>query len=135
MSAAIGGVLIGLATVLLVLCNGRGAGISGILGGILRMPRDDLGWRAAFIAGLMLAPLAYSLAGAKAPEVTVTNSPVLLVAAGLLVGFGARLGSGCTSGHGVCGIARLSLRGLVATGLFMLSAAVTVFVARHVIGG
>ena len=134
-AAFAGGVLIGLATFLLALFNGRIAGISGIVGGSLRAPRDDLGWRFAFLAGLLLAPQIYRIAvGAIAP-ITVTNSPAILLVAGLLVGFGTRLGNGCTSGHGVCGIARLSARSLAATAVFMLSAAVTVLVLRHVIGG
>ena len=127
--------MIGLAALLLAFFNGRVAGISGIIGGGLRAPRDDVGWRLAFLAGLVLAPLIYRLAvGAIAP-VTVTSSSALLVLGGLLVGFGTRLGNGCTSGHGVCGIARLSPRSLAATATFMLSAAATVFVLRHVIGG
>ena len=127
--------MIGLAALLLAFFNGRVAGISGIIGGGLRAPRDDVGWRLAFLAGLVLAPLIYRLAvGAIAP-VTVTSSSALLVLGGLLVGFGTRLGNGCTSGHGVCGIARLSQRSLAATAVFMLSAAATVLVLRHLIGG
>ena len=127
--------MIGLAALLLAFFNGRVAGISGIIGGGLRAPRDDVGWRLAFLAGLVLAPLIYRLAvGAIAP-VAVTSSSALLVLGGLLVGFGTRLGNGCTSGHGVCGIARLSQRSLAATAVFMLSAAATVLVLRHLIGG
>ena len=127
--------MIGLAALLLAFFNGRVAGISGIIGGGLRAPRDDVGWRLAFLAGLVLAPLIYRLAvGAIAP-VAVTSSSALLVLGGLLVGFGTRLGNGCTSGHGVCGIARLSPRSLAATAVFMLSAAATVLVLRHLIGG
>lgn len=133
--AAIGGLLIGFAALLLVLLNGRVAGISGIVGGILRAPRDDRNWRLAFVLGLILAPLAYALAGGSIGPVTVTGSPAVLVIGGLLVGFGARLSNGCTSGHGVCGIARFSPRGIAATVLFMLAAAVTVFLARHLLGG
>jgi uncharacterized membrane protein YedE/YeeE len=133
-SAALGGVLIGAATVLLVLAIGRLAGVSGIVAGTMRAARGDLGWRLAFLAGLMLAPLVYALSGAALPEVTVATSPLLLAGAGLLVGFGTRLGSGCTSGHGVCGVARLSRRSLTATAVFMLTAAVTVFLMRHVGG-
>ena len=134
-SAFAGGVLIGLATLLLALFDGRIAGISGIIGGGLRAPRDDLGWRLAFLAGLVLAPLTYRLAIGAIEPIAVASSPTILVLGGLLVGFGTRLGNGCTSGHGVCGIARLSRRSLAATAVFMLSAAATVFVLRHVIGG
>ena len=134
-SAFAGGVLIGLATLLLALFDGRIAGISGIIGGGLRAPRDDLGWRLAFLAGLVLPPLTYRLAIGAIEPIAVASSPTILVLGGLLVGFGTRLGNGCTSGHGVCGIARLSPRSLAATATFMLSAAATVFVLRHVIGG
>ena len=134
-SAFAGGVLIGLAALLLALFNGRVAGISGILGGGLRAPLDDLGWRLAFLAGLALAPQIYQSTVGVIEPVTVRSSSAILVLGGLLVGFGTRLGNGCTSGHGVCGIARLSPRSLAATAVFMLSAAATVFVLRHVIGG
>ena len=134
-SAFAGGVLIGLAALLLALFNGRVAGISGILGGGLRAPLDDLGWRLAFLAGLALAPLIYRTTVGVIEPITVTSPSAILVLGGLLVGFGTRLGNGCTSGHGVCGIARLSPRSLAATAVFMLSAAATVFVLRHVIGG
>jgi uncharacterized membrane protein YedE/YeeE len=127
--------MIGLATLLLALFNGRVAGISGIIGGSLRAPPDDLAWRVAFLAGLFLAPLIYRSAVGAIGPVTVTGSSAVLVLGGLLVGFGTRLGNGCTSGHGVCGIARLSRRSLAATAVFMLSAAATVLVLRHVIGG
>ena len=133
-SALIGGVLIGLAAALLWVANGRIAGISGILGGLASASADDVGWRVAFLLGLVAAPVLYLLI-AGSPAISIEASPVVLIAAGLLVGFGTRLGGGCTSGHGVCGIARLSWRSITATGLFMTAAAVTVFVARHVVGG
>lgn len=133
--ALLGGVLIGLSVVWLMLANGRIAGISGVVGGALRPPPGDAGWRLAFVAGLVLAPLLYAvLSGGMAP-ITVPNSTWLLVAGGLLVGFGSRLGSGCTSGHGVAGLARLSPRSMVATGVFLAAAMATVFVTRHLFGG
>ena len=131
--AAAGGALIGLAAALLWIANGRIAGISGILGGLAGASAKDTGWRLAFLAGLTAAPLLY-IAVAGTPVAVVNAGPVGLIAAGLLVGFGTRLGGGCTSGHGVCGLARLSWRSLVATCLFMASAGITVFLARHVFG-
>jgi len=128
-----GGILIGLAAALLLLANGRVAGISGILGGLLRPARGDVAWRVAFLGGLFLAPLVW-LALRAMPPAQVDQSPALLAAAGLLVGLGTRFGSGCTSGHGVCGIARLSPRSLTATACFMAAGIVTVFIARHVLG-
>ena len=133
-SAAIGGLLIGLSAALLWVAKGRIAGISGILGGLGARRPGDIAWRVTFLVGLMAAPLLYGAAGGALPGPVSAASPVLLVVAGLLVGFGTRLGSGCTSGHGVCGLARLSPRSLAATGLFMASAAATVFVTRHLIG-
>ena len=130
--SAAGGLLIGLSAALFVLFNGRIAGISGILGGLLRASRGDVGWRVAFIAGLVGAPLLYGLF-ATLPDVQVDAGYGALAAAGLLVGIGTRYGSGCTSGHGVCGISRLSPRSLVATGLFMAAGFLTVFVARHLL--
>jgi uncharacterized membrane protein YedE/YeeE len=132
--SAAGGMLIGLAAALLWLGLGRVAGISGIVGGILPIRRKETAWRAAFLAGLLSAPLLLSLAGGYSAPAPAIGSADLLAVAGLLVGFGTRLGSGCTSGHGVCGIARLSPRSLIATGVFMVTAAVTVFLVRHVIG-
>ena len=133
-SAAVGGLLIGMSAALLWVAKGRIAGISGILGGLGAWRSGDLTWRAAFLVGLMAAPLIYGAVGGGLPEPTDAASPAFLIVAGLLVGFGTRLGSGCTSGHGVCGLARLSPRSLTATGLFMASAAATVFVTRHLIG-
>lgn len=129
-TALAGGLLIGLAAALLVLFNGRIAGISGILGGLLRAARSDVGWRLAFLAGLLTAPLLYAMVAAL-PEVTVEAGSGTLVAAGLLVGVGTRYGSGCTSGHGVCGISRGSPRSLAATAAFMFAGFVTVFIVRH----
>jgi uncharacterized membrane protein YedE/YeeE len=125
-----GGALIGLAAALLVLFNGRIAGISGILGGLLPWPKGDTTWRLAFLAGLVGAPLVYALLH-PLPEVQSDAGTAVLVAAGLLVGVGTRYGSGCTSGHGVCGISRLSPRSLAATVAFMAAGFVTVYVVRH----
>lgn len=135
-SALIGGLLIGLSAVLLLGMNGRIAGISGIVGSLWRPERGEVAWRIAFIVGLLGGALGYRFAvGAEAAAIELTSSWPLLVVAGLLVGFGTRLGSGCTSGHGVCGLARLSPRSLTATSVFILVAAITVFIARHVVGG
>jgi uncharacterized membrane protein YedE/YeeE len=130
LSALAGGLLIGLAAALLILLNGRIAGISGILGGLLRPVPGERAWRLAFLGGLVAAPLAWLLF-APLPAVTVDASTPLLVAAGLLVGVGTRYGAGCTSGHGVCGVSRLSARSLAATALFMLAGFVTVYLMRH----
>jgi uncharacterized membrane protein YedE/YeeE len=131
-TALAGGLLIGLAASAFVLLNGRIAGISGILGGLLRPAQGDVAWRVAFLAGLVGAPLVYALFSAL-PEARIDAGDGKLVVAGLLVGLGTRYGSGCTSGHGVCGLSRLSPRSLVATGTFMLAGFVTVFVLRHVL--
>jgi uncharacterized protein len=133
-ASAAGGMLIGLSVVLLWLGLGRIAGISGIVGGIVAAKCNETGWRLAFLLGLLAAPLLLSAAGAFQAPAPVAGSTGLLIVAGLLVGFGTRLGSGCTSGHGVCGLARLSPRSLAATGLFMTTAAATVFLVRHVFG-
>jgi uncharacterized membrane protein YedE/YeeE len=133
-SALIGGVLIGLAALLLMALNGRIAGISGILGGLLPPVAGDTSWRLAFILGLLLAGLGY-LYWPDAPPIEIEAGVPTLIAAGLLVGFGTRLGGGCTSGHGICGVGRLSPRGLVATAIFMALGFATVFVVRHMIGG
>ena len=129
-SALIGGMLIGLAAAMFALLNGRIAGISGVLGGLLKPTRGDIGWRVAFIGGLVSASLVYGLF-ATLPAVQIDASYVALVVAGLLVGVGTRYGSGCTSGHGVCGLSRLSPRSLVATLAFMGAGFLTVFVLRH----
>lgn len=131
LGALAGGLLIGLASTIFILFNGRSAGISGILGGLLRPARGDIGWRVAFLAGIIGAPLVYSFF-APVPEVQIDADTVTLVAAGLLVGAGTRYASGCTSGHGVCGVSRMSPRSLVATGIFMVAGFATVFIVRHV---
>ena len=132
-SGFLGGMLIGLAAVLLLLANGRIAGVSGIVGGLLSRTPGDTGWRAAFILGLWLGALVYWAAGGPLFELEFTGTPAVMIVAGLLVGYGTRLGNGCTSGHGVCGIARLSPRSMVATGVFMASGIATVYVMRHMI--
>ncbi len=134
-SALLGGCLIGLASVLLMVLTGRIAGISGILGGALSLEAGDKAWRLAFVVGLIAAPLALGLVGRPLPEPQMPASWLVIVASGLLVGLGARLGSGCTSGHGICGMARLSPRSIVATVVFMASAAIVVAIVRHAPGG
>jgi hypothetical protein len=129
-----GGLLIGLGAAMLCLLAGRVAGISGILGGLMRPTAGDTGWRLAFVAGLVIAPVLYALVR-SVPYARIDAGPVTLVIAGLIVGIGTRYGAGCTSGHGVCGLARLSPRSLAATLAFMGAGFVTVFVLRHVIGG
>jgi uncharacterized protein len=123
-----GGVLIGVAAAMLVLLSGRIAGISGIVGGLLKPVGGDAAWRVAFIAGLLAAPLILGQAVAARIDAGIA----MLAVAGLLVGIGTSVGSGCTSGHGVCGLSRLSPRSLVATAAFMLAGIGTVFVARHI---
>jgi uncharacterized membrane protein YedE/YeeE len=132
-SGLIGGLLIGLAATLLLLLNGHLSGISGIVGGMLAPKSSDLGWRAAFVAGLLVGALVYVLATGDALLLEMQASLPVLVVAGLLVGFGTHLGSGCTGGHGICGIARLSKRSIVATSVFFVVAMLTVFLTRHVI--
>ena len=127
-----GGVLIGVAAAAFLLLNGRIAGISGIVGGLLRPARRDVGWRVAFLAGLLFAPALYSLAS-RLPTPTIEAGFPLLLVAGALVGIGTRYGSGCTSGHGVCGLSRLSSRSAAATLAFMAAGFATVFAVRHVL--
>lgn len=131
-----GGILIGLSAVLLMLVHGRIAGMTGIVTGFfLPTGFGDWAWRAAFIAGLVAAPTVFLLATGAMPAVDVPVSRAMLIVGGLIVGVGVTLGSGCTSGHGVCGLARLSPRSLVAVLTFMATAGITVFVIRHVMGG
>lgn len=134
-SALAGGLLIGVSAALLVVLNGRVAGISGILGGLLQPTRSDVGWRIAFLTGLLLAPVLFRALGGAVPAVSLDISQPVLAAAGLLVGFGTRLGAGCTSGHGVCGISRGSQRSVAATEIFMATAVATIFATRHMLGG
>ncbi|WP_454908551.1 YeeE/YedE family protein [Variovorax gossypii] len=132
-TALAGGVLIGIAAAMFVLLNGRIAGISGVLGGLLRPSSGDVAWRVAFVLGLVGAPWVYLLFAAL-PRVRIDAGYGALILAGLLVGVGTRYGAGCTSGHGVCGLSRLSPRSLVATAAFMGAGFATVFVARHLFG-
>lgn len=129
-AAVSGGVLIGLAAAIFVLFNGRIAGISGIIGGLFRPGTGNSAWQAAFVAGLLLAPWLFHTV-APLPAARIEAGTGTLIVAGLLVGIGTRYGSGCTSGHGVCGLSRLSPRSLVATAGFMLAGFVTVFIVRH----
>jgi len=131
-SALMGGAMIGAAAALFVVLNGRIAGVSGILGGLVRPQAGDVSWRIAFVAGLVSAPLAWRVLDAL-PQIRVDASFPALVAAGLLVGAGTRYGGGCTSGHGVCGVSRASPRSIAATVAFMAAGFATVFVARHLI--
>ena len=128
----LGGLIIGIASALFILANGRIAGISGILGGLLRPKADDVVWRLAFVLGLIMAPTL--LAIFVAPVVpTIEAGPTTLIIAGLLVGIGTRYGGGCTSGHGICGLSRLSPRSLIATVAFMASGMAIVFAMRHLL--
>lgn len=132
-SALLGGVIIGLAAAMLVLLNGRIAGISGIVGGLLKPKPGDITWRILFVAGLVSAPLLYGLFNVLPPIIIKADFP-MLIAAGLLVGVSTRYASGCTSGHGVCGLSRLSPRSLAATLTFMGGGFASVYIIRHVAG-
>jgi len=137
-SAALGGAMIGAAAVLLMALNGRIAGISGIVAGVLAPLRGEAGgefsWRLAFVVGLVLAPLIVSLTHGEFVSVSTPHPVWMMALGGLLVGYGTRLGSGCTSGHGICGVARLSKRSIAATATFMATAIVTVFIVNHLMG-
>ena len=134
-SAAIGGALIGLSALLLLLLNGRIAGVTGIFAGVLDPAGTDRAWRATFIAGLIAAPLSAMLIGYAVPVPQMPANLITIAFAGVLVGFGTRLSNGCTSGHGICGIARLSVRSMTATAIFMVAALVVVAFTRHVLAG
>ena len=134
LSALVGGVLIGVSAAMLWLSTGRIAGISGIVGNLLSPSAGDAGWRIAFLVGLIAAAPLYAALGGAMPEIAISRSAAAIIVGGLLVGYGTRLGGGCTSGHGVCGLARLSPRSIAATLLFMASGVATVFVARHLVG-
>ncbi len=130
-----GGLLIGLAVTLLLLLNGRIAGVSSIVGGALFGFQGDLAWRIAFIIGLIIGPLLFAATRGAMPPITIQAGLTGLIAGGFLVGFGTQLGGGCTSGHGVCGIARGSTRSFTATAAFMAAAMVTAYIMRHIVGG
>lgn len=132
-SALAGGALIGTAAALFVLFNGRIAGITGIVGGLIKPKLRDIGWRLAFILGLIISPLIWQLFSSL-PAIQIDASNALLAIAGLIVGISTRYGSGCTSGHGVCGISRLSPRSIIATLAFMATGFLTVYVMRHLVG-
>lgn len=132
-SALAGGALIGLAAAMFVLLNGRIAGISGIVGGLLAPRRGDVSWRVAFVLGLIMAPIVYGTFRAL-PSVRIDADYGVLAVAGLVVGIGTRYASGCTSGHGVCGVSRLSPRSIVATTVFMAAGFATVYATRHLLG-
>jgi uncharacterized membrane protein YedE/YeeE len=134
-SALIGGLMIGSAASLLLWLNGRIAGVSGIAWNLIARPREDSGWRLAFLIGLVLGALVYRLASSDTLVLSIEASWPVLILGGVLVGFGTQLGGGCTSGHGVCGIARLSPRSVFATLVFLASGIATVFVVRHLLGG
>ena len=134
-SALVGGSLVGLASALMLLLGGRIAGVSSITGGLLRWQPGDRAWRLAFVAGLVIGVWAYAGAGGSLAEIRIEADWGALIIGGALVGLGTRLGGGCTSGHGVCGISRFSSRAIVATLIFMLAAAATVYVTRHLAGG
>lgn len=134
-SALIGGAFIGVAASMLLLLNGRLAGVSGIVYGLLPPARGDASWRLLFVAGLVIGTGLYAALAGDAYEITFHASWPLLIIGGVLTGLGTRVGGGCTSGHGVCGIGRLSVRSIVATGTFMVAGGLTVFVVRHLLGG
>jgi uncharacterized membrane protein YedE/YeeE len=131
--ALAGGVLIGLAAVLLLVATGRVAGVSGIVGSLVRPGREDRAWRIAFVAGLGLGALCYSVVRGEPIAIEIDVKLPTLIVAGLLVGFGTTMANGCTSGHGVCGISRLSPRSMMATGVFMATGGATVLLTRHVL--
>lgn len=134
-TALLGGLLIGLAATLTLWANGRIAGISGILSGVIVPDSKDKSWRILFLVGMLCGALLYALVRGETAALELQAGPVLTVVAGLMVGFGTRLGSGCTSGHGICGLARFSRRSFTATLVFMLTAILTVYVSRHLMGG
>ncbi len=134
-TALLGGLLIGVAATLSLWANGRIAGISGIVSAAITTDQGDRAWRVLFLLGMLCGALVFALVRGEAAELDLQVGPILTVAAGLLVGFGTRLGSGCTSGHGICGLARFSRRSFTATLVFMVTAMITVYLTRHLLGG
>ena len=134
-SALLGGALIGVAATVMLWVNGRITGISGILGGVLFPARTDALWRVLFLAGLLTGAVVYTLVNGSPIDIQIQATPLVSIIAGFLVGFGTRLGSGCTSGHGICGIARVSKRSFAATVVFFVTAIITVFLVQHTLGG
>lgn len=134
-ASSIGGILIGIAAAMMLVFNGRIAGISGIFEGVVLPKGDTFSWKAAFIGGLVVGGVGMTFVTPDLFAVEIQRSTVAFIAAGVLVGFGTRLGNGCTSGHGVCGLSRFSRRSLVATLSFMFAGAVTVYIVQHVLGG
>jgi uncharacterized protein len=130
-----GGVLIGLSASILLLCDGKTAGISEIVGGLLSPTPKDIGWRVLFVVGLLTGGFFFSVFAPQVFTFSIARSTGALIFAGLLVGFGARLGNGCTSGHGVCGVSRFSVRSLVATMTFVITGIATVYIINHLLGG
>ena len=134
-TSLLGGLLIGAAAVILLAFNGHIAGITGVTRGVLTPKQGDTAWRVVFILGLIAGPLVFqAISGAPAESILTSSTPILVVG-GLLVGFGTSLGNGCTSGHGICGIGRISKRSMIATGSFMGAAAITVYITQNVLGG
>jgi uncharacterized membrane protein YedE/YeeE len=134
-ASLVGGMLIGLSASLLLLCDGKIAGISGIVAGMLSPQKNDTWWRIIFVIGLLTGGLLLALLAPQTLAIATARSPAALILAGLLVGFGTRLANGCTSGHGVCGLSRGSKRSLIATAAFMATGAATVYVINHLLGG
>jgi uncharacterized protein len=134
-ASLVGGMLIGLSASLLLLCDGKIAGISGIVAGMLSPKKNDTWWRIIFVIGLLTGGLLLALLAPQTLAIAITRFPAALILAGLLVGFGTRLANGCTSGHGVCGLSRGSKRSLIATAAFMATGAATVYVINHLLGG
>jgi len=135
LSSLIGGLLIGFSAALLLLFEGKIAGISGIVGGLLSPAKDDVPWRLLFVVGLLTGGFFFHQISPQSFAIEISRSTSALILAGLLVGFGTRLGNGCTSGHGVCGISRFSRRSILATVTFMATGILTVFVVNHLLGG
>ncbi len=134
-ASLLGGVLIGFAALILLAFNGHIAGVTGVARGVLTPKQNDTLWRVVFLLGLVVGPFVFQAVSGETIASTITSSTPILVIGGLLVGFGTSMGNGCTSGHGICGLGRISKRSMAATGAFMATAIVTVYMMRHVLGG